>query len=73
MKRYYESEPLTLEDMRRRKWNKRLTKRVVADKVQRFLDCGPMTEWEARWTIVGLVALGALFIAALLVLDQPPM
>lgn len=73
MKKYYESEPLTLKDMRQGKWNKRLTKRVVADKVQRFLDCGPMTEWEARWTIVGLVIFGALFIAALLTLDQPPM
>lgn len=73
MKKYYESEPLTLEDMRRGKWNKRLTKRVVAPKAEKFFDCGPMTEWEARWAIVGLVALGALFIAALLTLDQPPM
>lgn len=73
MKKYYESEPLTLKDMRRGKWNKRLTKRVVADKVQHFLDCGPMTEWEARWTIVGLVTLGVLLIVAVLTLDQPPM
>lgn len=73
MKKYYEAEPLTLKDMRRGKWNKRLTKRITADKVQRFLDCGPMTEWEARWTIVGLVALGVLLTVAVLTLDQPPM
>lgn len=73
MKKYYEVEPLALKDMRRGRWNKRTTKRVVADKVSRFLDCGPMTEWEARWTIVGLVVFGALLIVALLTLDQPPM
>lgn len=73
MKKYYESEPLTLKDMRQGKWNKRLTKRITADKVQRFLDCGPMTEWEARWTIVGLVALGVLLTVAVLTLNQPPM
>lgn len=73
MKKYYEAEPLTLKDMRRGKWNKKLTKRITADKVQHFLDCDPMTEWEARWTIVGLVVLGVLLIVAVLTLDQPPM
>lgn len=73
MKKYYEAEPLTLEDMRRGKWNKRLTKRVVADKVQRFLDCGPMTEWEARFAIAGVVAGVIVLAGAILLLNQPPM
>lgn len=72
MKKHYKIEPLTLEDMRRGKWNKRLTKRVVAPKFEKFFDCRSMGEWEARWAIVGLVVFGALLIAALLTLDQPP-
>lgn len=69
----YEREPLSINDMRKGRWNRKKALRVVAPRAERFFDCGPMTEWEARWTIVGLVVLGALFIAALLTLDQPPM
>lgn len=69
----YQREPLSLKDMRRGKWNRKKALRVVAPRAEKFFDCGYMTEWEARWTIVGLVVLGALLIAALLVLNEPPM
>lgn len=69
----YEREALTLNDMRQGKWNKKKALRVVAPRAEKFFDCGPMTEWEARWTIVGLVVLGVLLTVAVLTLDQPPM
>lgn len=69
----YEREPLSIKDMRQGKWNRKKALRVVAPRAEKFFDCGPMTEWEARWTIVGLVVLGVLLIVAVLTLDQPPM
>lgn len=73
MKKYYEAEPLTLKDMRRGKWNKKKALRVVAPRAEKFFDCGPMTEWEARFAIAGVVAGVIVLAGAILLLNQPPM
>ena len=69
----YDREPLSINDMRNGKWNKRKALRVVAPRAERFFDCGPMGEWEARLAIAG-VAIGVIVLAgAILLLNQPPM
>lgn len=69
----YQREPLSIKDMRNGKWNKKGALRVVAPRAERFFDCGPMGEWEARLAIAG-VAIGVIVLAgAILLLNQPPM
>lgn len=69
----FEREALTLEDMRQGKWNKKKALRVVAPRAERFFDCGPMTEWEARFAVAGVVVGVVVLAAMLLIADQPPM
>lgn len=69
----YTREPLTLKDMRHGKWNKRKALRVVAPRAEKFFDCGPMTEWEARFAIAGVVVGAVVMVAVILMLNQPPM
>lgn len=69
----YERESLTLKDMRKGKWNKKGALRVVAPRAERFFDCGPMTEWEARIAVAGVVVGIVVLAAAILIVDQPPM
>ena len=69
----YEREALTLKDMRQGKWNKKKALRVVAPRAEKFFDCGPMTEWEARFAVAGVVIGFVVLAAMLLIADQPPM
>lgn len=69
----YQREPLSVKDMRNGKWNRKKALRVVAPRAEKFFDCGPMTEWEARFAIAG-VAVGAIVLAGMiLLLDRLPM
>lgn len=69
----FERESLTLKDMRQGKWNRKKALRVVAPRAERFFDCGPMTEWEARLAVAGVVV-GVVVLAAMIyIADQPPM
>lgn len=69
----YSREPLSIKDMRQGKWNKKKALRVVAPRAERFFDCGPMTEWEARFAVAGVVIGVVVLAAMLLIADQPPM
>lgn len=69
----YQREPLSIKDMRKGKWNKKGALRVVAPRAERFFDCGPMGEWEARLAIAGVVAGVIVLAGAILLLNQPPM
>ena len=69
----YEREQLSVKDMRQGKWNRKKALRVVAPRAERFFDCGPMTEWEARFAIAGVVAGVIVLAGAILLLNQPPM
>lgn len=69
----FEREALTLKDMRQGKWNRKKALRVVAPRAEKFFDCGPMTEWEARFAVAGVVIGVVVLAAMLLIADQPPM
>lgn len=69
----YSREPLSINDMRQGKWNRKKALRVVAPRAERFFDCGPMGEWEARFAILGVVVGIVVLVAAILIADQPPM
>ena len=69
----YEREPLTLKEMRQGKWNRKKALRVMAPRAEKFFDCGPMTEWEARFAVAGVVVGVVVLAAMLLIADQPPM
>ena len=69
----FEREPLTLKDMRQGKWNKRKALRVVAPRAEKFFDCGPMGEWEARFAVAGVIIGVVLLVAMIMLADQPPM